>query len=288
MGEMSEMFLGFSASDMFCRDLDAALRGRPFVSECVLDTDETDYPGNRLPLLSEISDMSDIYGPVSTPALNRHAIPNAYIPSHSHRKRKAGKTIMAKNTSPTHVITGKCRLSYAHVWEPSRMSEDDPLKYSACIIVPKSDKATVAKIQTAIEAAIQDGIKSKWRGKKPANLKLPLRDGDDERPDDAAFDGCYFLNANARRQPGIVDLARNELKKETDEDKVYSGCYCRFSLDFYPFSGKQNGVAAGLNNIQLVCDGDRLAGGSRAEDDFDDDYAATYADIEDGDVNDIF
>ena len=26
---------------------------------------------------------------------------------------------MAKNNNPTHVITGKCRLSYAHVWERS-------------------------------------------------------------------------------------------------------------------------------------------------------------------------
>ena len=36
---------------------------------------------------------------------------------------------MAKNNAPTFVVTGKCRLSYAHIWEPSRMSDDDPLKY---------------------------------------------------------------------------------------------------------------------------------------------------------------
>ncbi len=140
---------------------------------------------------------------------------------------------MSKSNSPTHVITGKCRLSYAHIWEPSRMSEDDPLKYSACIIVPKSDKATLAKIKTAVDTAIQDGIKSKWKGKRPANLKLPLRDGDDERPEDEAFEDSFFFNANARRQPGIVDMAR---KKIEDEEEVYSGCYCRFSIDFYPLT----------------------------------------------------
>ena len=186
---------------------------------------------------------------------------------------------MAKNTNPTHVITGKCRLSYAHVWEPSRMSEEDPLKFSACIIVPKSDKTTIAKINRAVDAAIQDGIKSKWGGKKPAKLKLPLRDGDEERPEDDAFAGSYFFNANARRQPGIVDMSRQDV---LDSSKVYSGCYCRFSVDFYPFNGKQNGVAAGLNNIQLVCDGTPLSGGSRAEDDFDDDFSD-----DDGDLDDI-
>ena len=54
---------------------------------------------------------------------------------------------------------------------------------------------------------------------------------------------------------------------------MYSGCYCRFSLNFYPFSVRGNkGVAAGLNNVQKVCDGERLGGGIRAEDDFDDDF----------------
>lgn len=185
---------------------------------------------------------------------------------------------MAKNNNPTHVITGKCRLSYVHVWEPSRMSEDDPLKYSACIIVPKSDTTTINKIKAAVEAAIQDGIKAKWKGKKPANLKLPLRDGDDERSDDPAFKGCYFFNANGRRQPGIVDMSRQDI---LDQSEVYSGCYCRFSVDFYPFNGKQNGVAAGLNNIQKVCDGEPLAGGSRAEDDFDDDFTDGTGDLDD-------
>ena len=190
---------------------------------------------------------------------------------------------MAKNTSPTHVITGKCRLSYAHIWEPSRMSEDDPLKYSACIIIPKKDAATLAKIETATQTAIQDGIKAKWKGKRPANLKLPLRDGDEERPDDPAFQDSYFLNANAKRKPTIVDLARNHISDE-DHEKVYSGCYCRFAIDFYPFNGKQNGVAVGLSNVQLVRDGEPLGGGSRAEDDFDDDYMDEESESELADI----
>ena len=41
----------------------------------------------------------------------------------------------------------------------------------------------------------------------------------------------------------------------------------------FPFSTSgNNGVAAGLNNIQKVADGTPLGGRSRAEDDFDDDY----------------
>ncbi|MCI8921137.1 MAG: DUF2815 family protein [Acutalibacter sp.] len=175
-----------------------------------------------------------------------------------------------KATTPTKVITGKCRLSFEHIWKPSKMDEDSQAKYSASIIIPKTDSATLTKIKAAQEAAVKDGIQSKWEGKKPAKLKLPLRDGDEDRPDDSNYTGCYFLNASSNNKPGIVDLSRQEI---TDEELVYSGCYCRFSLNFYPFSVRGNkGVAAGLNNIQKVCDGERLGGGGRAEDDFDDDF----------------
>ncbi len=184
-----------------------------------------------------------------------------------------------KNTSATKVITGKCRLCYEHVWEPTSMDDDSPAKYSACVVIPKSDKETLAKIDAAQKAAVAEGVKSKWQGKKPAKLKLPLRDGDEERPDDEAFRGTYFLNANANRQPGVVDLHLNPI---LDKEELYSGCWCRFSLTFFPFSTRgNNGVAAGLNNIQKVSDGERLSGGSRAEDDFDDGFAQDEGDLED-------
>lgn len=180
-------------------------------------------------------------------------------------------------TNPTRVLTGKCRLSYAHIWDPVSIDGVADPKYSACIIIPKSDTATLAKIQTAINAAIEDGVKSKWKGKKPASLKLPLRDGDTERPDDEACAGAYFLNANAKTAPGVVDLARHAI---INTDEVYSGCYCRFSIGFYAFSTSgNNGVAVGLDNVQKVADGARLGGRSRAEDDFDDDYAGDLDDI---------
>lgn len=177
----------------------------------------------------------------------------------------------------TKVITGKCRLSYEHLFDPHMVEGATKAKFGACIVFPKTDKATLAKIQAAVNVAIQDGVKSKWKGKKPANLKLPLRDGDDERPDDEAFTGCYFVNANSDRVPGIVDLARNPI---LDREEVYSGCYCRFSINFYPFSvNGNNGVACGLNNVQKVADGEPLTGQSRAEDDFGDDYTGDLDDI---------
>ena len=84
----------------------------------------------------------------------------------------------------TKVITGKVRASFVHIFEPQSVNGSEP-KYSCSFIIPKSDTETIGKIRAAIEEAKQNGV-SKWGGKTPANLKLPLRDGDIERPDDPA------------------------------------------------------------------------------------------------------
>lgn len=65
------------------------------------------------------------------------------------------------------------------------------------LIIPKSDTRTVAKVKAAIEAAYKEGeAKLKGNGKTvPALsiLKTPLRDGDLERPDDAAYANSSML-----------------------------------------------------------------------------------------------
>ena len=166
----------------------------------------------------------------------------------------------------TKVTTGVVRLSYANVWEPRSINGSDP-KYSCSILIPKNDTETVEAIKAAIEQAIQDGIASKWNGKKPAGLKLPLRDGDEDRPDDENYKGMYFINANSKQPPQIVDRA---VKPILDQTEVYSGCYVRVSVNFYAFNQNGNrGVACGLGNIQKVKDGDSLMGRSNAADDFD-------------------
>ena len=167
----------------------------------------------------------------------------------------------------TKVVTGKVRFSYVYVFEPTAMSEGDTPKYNICILIPKDDEKTIKKIKDAIEAA-KIAYKAKLadkNGKIPSNIKLPLRDGDDERGDDPAFEGMYFINANSTRKPSIVDKDLNPIM---DKDEFYSGCYGRASINFYGFNVQSKGIAAGLNNLQKLEDGERLAGGSSADEDF--------------------
>lgn len=176
---------------------------------------------------------------------------------------------MAKETIPTKVITGKVRFCYAHVFEPTSVGEDEGnKKYSISILIPKSDTKTLAKIESAIKAATEAGI-SKFGGKVPKNLKTPLRDGDEER-DDEVYAGHMFLTANSGMKPGIVDADLNPIM---DRDEFYSGCYGRASINFYAFNTAGNkGIACGLQNLQKLEDGERLAGTqASAEEDFGDD-----------------
>lgn len=177
--------------------------------------------------------------------------------------------------SSTKVVTGKVRLSYFNGWSPVAIGEGKP-KYSTSILIPKDDNKTLEKIEKAVDTAIEQGI-SKFGGKIPNKkaIKLPLRDGDIEREDEA-YKNHYFINANSMTAPQIVDSNVNPI---LDKDEVYSGCYTRVSINFYAFNSNGNkGIACGLGNIQKVADGEMLGGRSSASDDFesleDDDFLA--------------
>ena len=181
-----------------------------------------------------------------------------------------------EGNNPTKVITGIVRLSYANVHGPKSINGGAE-KYSVSLIIPKSDTKTVAAINAAVDAAIEEG-KGKFGGKVPnkAALKLPLRDGDIDRPDDDAYAGSYFVNANSNTAPQLVDKQVNPI---LDRSEVYSGVYARVSINFYAFNSKGNrGIACGLGNIQKVRDGEPLGGRTNAADDFatdvDDDFLA--------------
>jgi len=214
-------------------------------------------------LPDELIDMGNFYNVITCPKCKienhedeleymKDIVPNSAQKIINQREIK----IMAKRNE-TRVITNKVRLSYANLFEPKSINGGDE-KYSVSLLIPKTDKETLKLIKEAIATAKEAG-KGKWAGKIPAVLKEPLRDGDEERPDDEVYAGCYFINASSKNKPGLV----NQLMKEIEsEDELYSGCYARVSINFYAFNANGNkGIACGLNNVQKLADGERLGGG---------------------------
>lgn len=188
-----------------------------------------------------------------------------------------------KTKSPaslTKVITGKVRLSYAHVWTPVAIEDSDKAKYSVSLLIPKSDTKTVDKIKKAIKAALEQGKSSKFGGKVPKDPKLPLRDGDEkyEETGNEEYKDHYFVNASSITRPGIIDADRQKI---IDEEEVYSGCYALASVNFYAFNVNGNkGIACGLNNLMKIDDGEPLGGRVSAE--------ADFAEVDTEDDDDLF
>ena len=179
----------------------------------------------------------------------------------------------------TKVVTGKVRFSYPQIFSSDKKTQDGKTKYTLCILIPKSDKKTIAKINQAVKEAVQQGISEKWGGKQPKNLKLPLHDGNEKADDHPEFEDNFYLNASTTIKPGIVDRDRVDI---LDPEEIYGGCYGRVSINFFPFKHEQGsvGVAAGLNNVQKLEDGERLGGNrASAEDDFNDGYTDEYDDL---------
>lgn len=169
--------------------------------------------------------------------------------------------------TPTKAVLRNVRFSYAHVWEPSAIGEGTDKKYSVSLIISKDNVEAKKLIDAAIEH-LQNEVKAKNKGKLPPKFKLPLRDGDEERPEDDAYANSWFVNASSKTKPGVVNKAKEPI---TDQDKFYSGCYGHASVNFYAFDVNGNkGIACGLNNLMKTREGDALAGKASAEQDFAD------------------
>ena len=168
-------------------------------------------------------------------------------------------------------VTGKVRLSYVNLWEPTSFKGNAPA-YQCALIISKNDKETMQGLQNEIKAAIEWGKKkfgSRFVQGGVDKLKLPIHDGDVERPNDPAYANSYYINVKSKQKPRIVDLNRKDIENPAE---VYSGCYARVSLSVYPYEGSPNGITCGLINVQKLEDGESLCGRTTPDEDFNDDY----------------
>jgi hypothetical protein len=165
-------------------------------------------------------------------------------------------------------VTNKVRFSFVHVFEAAP-NLSGKLKYSASILIPKTDKAGIAAFNKAFEEAKQANI-SYFGGAIPKVLKGALRDGDLEK-EDAVYAGHYFFNANSDLKPGIFDESSQAI---IDPNEFYSGCYGRASVTMYGYDiNGTKGIAYGLNAVKKTEDGEKLGGATSSANDFVADFA---------------
>lgn len=164
------------------------------------------------------------------------------------------------------VTTGIGTISFPHLFESTKSKNDKGEdSYDVQIIIPKSDRESLKAIMSAIKEVAQDRWGDNWR-----KVRNPLRDGDreaDEMTDDGQTKGakyperlgCYFLNARSSKPVGVVDRARVPI---TNPNDIYGGCKGKLAVTFYSYATNGNsGVAAGLDGVQKVADGEPFGGG---------------------------
>lgn len=201
------------------------------------------------------------------------------------------------------------RFSYIHFFEAvvedetkiDKKTGKPALFYSCQVIIPKKDKVTVEAVNRAVALAAKEKLAGK--DKIPSMWKLPLRDGDEEADEKGEhLKGHWFFNCKSKGRPGVVGTAKfteedlafwdaenehespdykaknrprlNKLKPLAPDD-IKSGDYGRVSVDFYYFENESKGIAAGLNNVQKLKDGEALGGSRRSADE-------DFGDLEDG------
>jgi hypothetical protein len=170
------------------------------------------------------------------------------------------KPINLKETiMTTRVTTGEVRTSYFSALSARKNELNGKDEFSTQILIPKTDKDTLA----ALKAAAKEALTAKFGDKIPKNVRNPLRDGDTETKNDGSplgkeYAGHFFCNVKSTSKPGAIDTHGNDL---IGNDDIVSGDYIRVSLNAYAYSqAGNNGVSFGLNNILLVRKGEALGG----------------------------
>ena len=177
------------------------------------------------------------------------------------------------NGIATKVLTGEVRLSYVHLAEPYQNKQGGEPKYQCTLLIPKTDIATKADIDSAIAAAYEDGVQNKWKGARPQLKNALIYDGDGNKTDGTPFGaeckGHWVITASSprSRKPGVVGI--DNINVELAPTDIYSGMYARVTINFFSFdSHGSKGVGCGLGNVMKTRDGEALSGGASAASDF--------------------
>lgn len=164
----------------------------------------------------------------------------------------------------TQITLTNVRASYVHILKPYAANPGQEQKYQMTILVPKTDVDNKTKIDTAIAAAIRNGLEGSWNGVQPPIVPNPVHDGDGVKQNGEPYGpeckGMWICTASSKADRP-VDVVDTHVEKIIDATQIYSGIYVNVSVNFfaYNYQGKK-GIGCGLGPVQKILDGEPLGG----------------------------
>lgn len=163
------------------------------------------------------------------------------------------------------VVLKDVRLSFPHLWEPTKSVEDGAEKYRAAFLMdPGTQKG--AKNIANLEAAIEEVKEAMWKDKaskiKFKEDRMALRDGDSQVSQETGevyqgYEGMMVISSANKKHPQVVDVDKSVLTPK--DDKPYAGCFVNAVVNIYAIKDQDkggNGIFATLEAVQFVRNGD--------------------------------
>jgi hypothetical protein len=152
------------------------------------------------------------------------------------------------------VIIPNARIGYPKLWKAEGIKGDPQSKprYGCQIYLPKEDESTKAKIDREIARL----TKVHFKGVKPKNNNLCVKDGDGEDGDENTR-GYWIISANraeTQGRPQVIDRAKKPIDS-SDAGTVYAGCFCNFLVSFFVPKNWPK-ITASLEIVQFVKNGE--------------------------------
>ena len=166
------------------------------------------------------------------------------------------KKYHAKSLASTIARTGMGRINYPFLIKPHKPTPEARAVYSISYIFPKDDIEAKEILDEAIKDAEAKGLKKFGPGF--TDVRYPIKDGDVKG--DESYQNQWYIDPTNAKKVTILDENCDPL----DPEDIYSGCYARCVIQFYPYYHRKDdgtinkGISASLQSIQFLADGEPL------------------------------
>ena len=157
-----------------------------------------------------------------------------------------------QSTPVKYILGPDTKWAFVNVSKPVSSGEYGVGKYAITLLIDKGSDE-IGKISKVLKEIYEANKAMFVKDGKQLTLKelhLPVLDGDEKRPDNPDFSNKYFINAQSKYKPEVVDEALNPV----DPASVHSGDCGRVSLQLFAYNVDDGaaGIGCRLNNLQRI------------------------------------